>query len=76
MDLKTLWERTNDAINTIIRRDESDENGKLLQPCIEGKPFKFDLESFFFFFKSNLHICFGAFHHVVTMHLVLVLCVK
>lgn len=52
MDLKTLWERTNDAINTIIRRDESDENGKLLQPCIEGKPFKFDLESFFFFFSN------------------------
>ncbi|KAE8056365.1 hypothetical protein FH972_013143 [Carpinus fangiana] len=36
MDLKTLWERTNDAINTIIRRDESTENGKLLQPCIEA----------------------------------------
>lgn len=36
MDLKTLWDRTNDAINTIIRRDESTENGKLLQPCIEA----------------------------------------
>lgn len=36
MDLKTLWERTNDAINTIIRRDESTEKGKLLQPCIEA----------------------------------------
>lgn len=38
MDLKTLWERMNDAIDTIIRRDESTENGKLLQPCIEGIP--------------------------------------
>ncbi|XP_010250149.1 PREDICTED: uncharacterized protein LOC104592463 [Nelumbo nucifera] len=38
MDLKTLWERLNDAINTIIRRDESTETGEgnLLQPCIEA----------------------------------------
>ncbi|XP_050220326.1 uncharacterized protein LOC126670598 [Mercurialis annua] len=36
MDLKTLWDRTNDAINTIIRRDESTETGDLLQPCIEA----------------------------------------
>ena len=36
MDLKTLWDRTNDAINTIIRRDESIEAGEFLQPCIEG----------------------------------------
>ncbi|KAJ6856415.1 hypothetical protein NC651_038128 [Populus alba x Populus x berolinensis] len=36
MDLKTLWDRANDAINTIIRRDESLETGELLQPCIEG----------------------------------------
>ncbi|KAF2287230.1 hypothetical protein GH714_039397 [Hevea brasiliensis] len=36
MDLKTLWDRTNDAINTIIRRDESTEAGELLQPCIEA----------------------------------------
>ncbi|XP_062002982.1 uncharacterized protein LOC133720590 isoform X2 [Rosa rugosa] len=35
-DLKTLWDRANDAINTIIRRDESIETGEvLLQPCIE-----------------------------------------
>ncbi|KAJ6406224.1 hypothetical protein OIU84_009867 [Salix udensis] len=33
---KTLWDRTNDAINTIIRRDESMETGELLQPCIEA----------------------------------------
>nr|DAD27192.1 TPA_asm: hypothetical protein HUJ06_028660 [Nelumbo nucifera] len=36
MDLKTLWERVNDAINTIIRIDESTETGELLQPCIEA----------------------------------------
>ncbi|KAE8735214.1 putative L-ascorbate peroxidase 6 [Hibiscus syriacus] len=36
MDLKTLWDRTNDAINTIIRRDESTETGELLPPCIEA----------------------------------------
>lgn len=35
-DHKTLLERTNDAINTIIRRDESTESGELLQPCIEA----------------------------------------
>ncbi|KAL9224444.1 hypothetical protein vseg_000473 [Gypsophila vaccaria] len=32
----TLWERLNDAINTIIRRDESTETGQFLQPCIEA----------------------------------------
>ncbi|XP_022751804.1 uncharacterized protein LOC111300439 [Durio zibethinus] len=36
MDLETLRNRTNDAINTIIRRDESTETGELLQPCIEA----------------------------------------
>ncbi|THF96048.1 hypothetical protein TEA_023696 [Camellia sinensis var. sinensis] len=36
MDLKTLWDRANDAINTIIRRDESTETGEFLQPCIEA----------------------------------------
>ncbi|KAL8496986.1 hypothetical protein ACS0TY_020606 [Phlomoides rotata] len=35
-DLQTLWGRVNDAINTIIRRDESTETGDLLQPCIEA----------------------------------------
>ncbi|KAL3844040.1 hypothetical protein ACJIZ3_001443 [Penstemon smallii] len=35
-DFKTLWDRVNDAINTIIRRDESTETGVLLQPCIEA----------------------------------------
>ncbi|KAK4769434.1 hypothetical protein SAY86_027584 [Trapa natans] len=36
MDLETLLERMNDAINTIIRRDESTETGVLLHPCIEA----------------------------------------
>ncbi|PKI75652.1 uncharacterized protein LOC116189608 [Punica granatum] len=36
MDLKTLLDRTTDAINTIIRRDESTETGDLLHPCIEA----------------------------------------
>lgn len=36
MDIKTLWDRTNDAINTIIRRDESTETERSLQPCIEA----------------------------------------
>ncbi|KAF5748180.1 hypothetical protein HS088_TW04G00130 [Tripterygium wilfordii] len=36
MDFKTLWDRANDAINTIIRLDESTETGQFLQPCIEA----------------------------------------
>ncbi|KAL5729630.1 hypothetical protein ACHQM5_002554 [Ranunculus cassubicifolius] len=36
MDFQTIWERANDAINTIIRREESTETGDLLQPCIEA----------------------------------------
>ncbi|XP_043700885.1 uncharacterized protein LOC122651536 isoform X2 [Telopea speciosissima] len=36
MDLNTLWDRVNDAINTIIRRDEGSETGEYLQPCIEA----------------------------------------
>ncbi|XP_072995389.1 uncharacterized protein [Typha latifolia] len=35
MDLKTLWDRANDAIDTIIRKDDTVESGDLLQPCIE-----------------------------------------
>ncbi|TYI76246.1 hypothetical protein E1A91_D06G062600v1 [Gossypium mustelinum] len=33
---ETLWDRVNDAINTIIRRDESTETGELLPPCVEA----------------------------------------
>ncbi|KAK6927562.1 hypothetical protein RJ641_006153 [Dillenia turbinata] len=39
MDLKTLWDRANDAINTIICRDENSESEEPLQPlqpCIEA----------------------------------------
>lgn len=36
MDLKTLAERANDAIDTIIRRDETTETGQLLPPCVEA----------------------------------------
>ncbi|KAE9601804.1 hypothetical protein Lal_00040955 [Lupinus albus] len=36
LNLETLWERLNDAINTIIRRDESTESGDLLPPCVEA----------------------------------------
>lgn len=36
VDLNTLWERANDAIDTIIRRDDIDEPDNLLQPCIEA----------------------------------------
>lgn len=35
MDPETLWDRVNDAIDTIIRRDET-ETGQLLPPCVEG----------------------------------------
>ncbi|PSR84522.1 Histone acetyltransferase [Actinidia chinensis var. chinensis] len=36
MDRDTLWDRVNDAVNTIIRRDESTETGDLLPPCVEA----------------------------------------
>lgn len=36
MDMNTLLDRTNDAINTIIRLDETTETGEFIQPCIEG----------------------------------------
>ncbi|KAE9464363.1 hypothetical protein C3L33_03707, partial [Rhododendron williamsianum] len=36
MDIATLWDRVNDAINTIIKRDESTETGDLLPPCVEA----------------------------------------
>lgn len=34
-----MWNRVNDAIDTIIRRDESTETGPLLPPCVEGIAF-------------------------------------
>ncbi|XP_039017095.1 uncharacterized protein LOC120147935 [Hibiscus syriacus] len=33
---ETLWDRVNDAVNSIIRRDESTETGELLPPCVEA----------------------------------------
>ncbi|WJX95816.1 hypothetical protein P8452_77092 [Trifolium repens] len=33
---ETLWDRLNDAVNTIIRRDETTETGDLLPPCVEA----------------------------------------
>lgn len=36
VDLKTLRDRVNDAIDTIIRKEDGTESGDLLQPCIEG----------------------------------------
>ncbi|XWS27027.1 hypothetical protein CRYUN_Cryun26dG0080500 [Craigia yunnanensis] len=36
MNPETLWDRVNDAINTIIRRDESTETGDLLPACVEA----------------------------------------
>ena len=38
-NLETLWDRVNDAINTIIRREETTETGDLLPPCVEGNSF-------------------------------------
>ncbi|XP_024967585.1 uncharacterized protein LOC112507291 [Cynara cardunculus var. scolymus] len=36
VDQETLWDRVNDAINTIIRKDESLETGEFLPPCVEA----------------------------------------
>ncbi|KAL5771427.1 hypothetical protein ACOSP7_015581 [Xanthoceras sorbifolium] len=36
MNLDTLWDRVNDAINTIIRKDENTETGEFLPPCVEA----------------------------------------
>ncbi|XVE54448.1 hypothetical protein DITRI_Ditri03aG0082300 [Diplodiscus trichospermus] len=36
MNPETLWDRVNDAINMIIRREESTETGELLPPCVEA----------------------------------------
>ncbi|KAK4765335.1 hypothetical protein SAY86_026425 [Trapa natans] len=36
MNFDTLWDRVNDAVDTIIRRDEGSETGDLLPPCVEA----------------------------------------
>ncbi|KAD6795042.1 hypothetical protein E3N88_05938 [Mikania micrantha] len=35
LDPETLWDRLNDAIDTIIRKDETMETGEFLPPCVE-----------------------------------------
>ncbi|KAJ0503958.1 putative coactivator CBP, KIX domain superfamily [Helianthus annuus] len=35
-DPETLWDRLNDAIDTIIRKDETTETGDFLHPCVEA----------------------------------------
>ncbi|KAC9488805.1 hypothetical protein R6Q59_021054 [Mikania micrantha] len=36
LDPETLWDRLNDAIDTIIRKDETMETGEFLPPCVEA----------------------------------------
>ncbi|KAJ0816200.1 putative coactivator CBP, KIX domain superfamily [Helianthus annuus] len=36
LDPETLWDRLNDAIDTIIRKDETMETGDFLPPCVEA----------------------------------------
>lgn len=36
VDPETLWDRLNDAIDTIIRKDETMETGEFLPPCVEA----------------------------------------
>ncbi|KAJ9538959.1 hypothetical protein OSB04_031692 [Centaurea solstitialis] len=36
VDSETLWDRLNDAIDTIIKRDESTETGEEIPPCVEA----------------------------------------
>ncbi|KAI3775443.1 hypothetical protein L1987_50019 [Smallanthus sonchifolius] len=36
LDPETLWDRLNDAIDTIIRKDETLETGEFLTPCVEA----------------------------------------
>ncbi|XP_071717200.1 uncharacterized protein [Rutidosis leptorrhynchoides] len=36
VDPETLWDRMNDAIDTIIRKDEANETGEFLPPCVEA----------------------------------------
>lgn len=61
MDLVTLWDRVNDAVNTIIRREDSAETGDLLPPCVEGINYSFIFK--IFVFESNSEILqLGCFH--------------
>ncbi|XP_057785531.1 uncharacterized protein LOC131003074 isoform X1 [Salvia miltiorrhiza] len=35
-NIETLWDRVNDAVDTIIRKDDTTETGELLPPCVEA----------------------------------------
>ncbi|KAM1668444.1 hypothetical protein TB2_047296 [Malus domestica] len=45
MNLDTLWDRANEAVNTIIRRDEGTKIGELLPPCVKGNIVLISLQS-------------------------------
>lgn len=57
MNLETLWDRVNDAVNTIIRKDENTETGELLPPCIEGT----DLLFYIILFWKQVEMIFLGF---------------
>lgn len=67
MDPETIWDRVSDAINTIIRRDESTETGELLPPCVEGTHSKSLFN--FTFLNSTTKLC----NYICCCCLVLVL---
>lgn len=69
MDLKTLLDRTNDAINTIIRLDESTETGELLPPCIEGTHILFFI--FLWGGGGRLNFC-SAYLHAFYLYFVMI----
>lgn len=80
MDLKTLWDRLNDAVDTIIRRDDNNESKSrdLLQPCIEGAlnlPFLFH-NFFLSVFNMTRKFCFSTsllvILHSVTFDIVVI----
>ena len=60
MNPDTLWDRVNDAINTIIRRDESTETGELLPPCVEGT-----IDFFWGYFGSKFVTGFSHFGYTL-----------
>ena len=64
--MNTLLDRANDAINTIIRLDETTETGEYLQPCIEGIHILNIRYSEFFLAQINdeLLFCFVAALHL------------
>lgn len=58
MNSDTLWDRLNDAVNTIIRRDETTETGDLLPPCVEGNEiFHFSLDPFLWVCVKIIFLC-------------------